>query len=299
MAPLTFATIFGAWRVDVSAAVLIAVAAASYVWGRRRGPGAGTGPAWCFAVGCGMWALATMSMVGVYAEVLFWVRALQVLTLLFVVPFFLAMGRPLTVLRGALHDAGRFDRALAGRPARLAVHPVTTSIAMLGTPWLLYLTPWYRASLEKPGVAAATNALLVVIGFGYFYARLQADPVPRRYSQLISVVISIVETIGDGVLGLVLWLGPLIAVDYYRALGRDWGPSPRLDQTIGAGIVWIVGDILGLPFLLMLMRALSADERARSVEVDAALDDAERTVAAAAPSTLWWENDPQLKDRFS
>lgn len=299
MAPLTFATMLSTWRVDVSAAVLIAVAAGSYAWARRRGVGAGTGPAWCFAVGCGCWALATMSMVGVYAEVLFWVRALQILTLLFVVPFFLAMGRPLTVLRGALHHPGRFERALACRPARLAVHPVTTSIAMLGTPWLLYLTPWYRASLAHSGIAAVTNALLVIIGFGYFYARLQADPVPRRYSQLISVVISIVETIGDGVLGLVLWLGPLIAVDYYRAVGRTWGPSPRLDQTIGAGIVWIVGDILGVPFLLMLMRALSADERARSVEVDAVLDDAEREVAAAAPSTLWWENDPQLKDRFS
>jgi cytochrome c oxidase assembly factor CtaG len=302
--PLTFATVLSAWRVDASTAVLIALAAGGYWWGRRHGSGTGAGPAWCFAVGCGCWALATMSMVGVYSEVLFWVRALQILMLLFVVPFFLAMGRPMTVLRGALHDRGRerFEAILSSRPARLAVHPVTTSIAMLGTPWLLYLTPWYRAALAQPAVAAATNALLVVIGFGYFYARLQADPVPRRYSQLISVVISIVETIGDGVLGLVLWLGPLIAADYYRSMNRTWGPSPRLDQTIGAGIVWIVGDILGVPFLLMLMRALSADEHARSVEIDAALDDAERVhhPAVAAPtSTLWWENDPQLKDRFS
>jgi hypothetical protein len=51
-----------------------------------------------------------------------------------------------------------------------------------------------------------------------------------------------------------------------------------------------------------LMRALSVDEHHRSVEVDAALDDAERAdnPAVAAPaSTLWWESDPQLKDRFS
>jgi hypothetical protein len=83
--------------------------------------------------------------------------------------------------------------------------------------------------------------LLVLIGFGYFYARLQTDPVPRRYSQLISLVISIVESIGDGLLGIVLWLGPLIAVD-------------------------------------------------------AQLDNASEDFAAS--TALWWENDPQLRDRM-
>lgn len=307
--PLTWATILSSWRVEVSSGVLIALVCVSYGWGfqalRRRGISPSTGSAWCFAVGCGLWAVATMSMLGVYSDVVFWVRTLQVLTLLFVVPFFLAMGRPVTVLRGAFRDRDRdrFERILGSRAARLAVHPVTTSIAMLGTPWLLFLTPWYRAALERPAVAAATNVLLVIVGFGYFYARLQADPVPRRYSQLISVVISIVETVGDGVLGLVIWLGPVLAADYYQSLHRTWGPDIRLDQTIGAGIWWIVGDVLGVPFLIMLMRALSVDEHARSVEVDAALDrvddEAHDALVAAPASTLWWESDPQLKDRFS
>jgi cytochrome c oxidase assembly factor CtaG len=311
--PLTLASVLGSWQVDVSSGLLILLVGGAYGWGIRRhrqqSARIDTGPAWCFALGCAFWALGTMSVIGVYSGVLFWVRALQVLTLLFVVPFFLAMGRPLTVLREALRDdrrRARFDRILGGRVARVVAHPATTSVAMLGTPWLLYLTPWYRAALESPLIAAATNAVLVLIGFGYFYARLQADPVPRRYSQLISVVISIVETIGDGVLGLVLWLGPLVAADYYEALHRTWGPSLRLDQTIGAGVLWILGDVLGLPFLIMLMRALSVDEHARSVEVDEALDRAEEVrdgveVESAAPattSTLWWENDPQLKDRF-
>jgi cytochrome c oxidase assembly factor CtaG len=315
--PLTFASILGSWQVDVSAGLLILLVGGVYGWGlrRRRQPSAriDTGPAWCFALGCAFWAIATMSMIGVYSGVLFWVRALQILMLLFLVPFLLALGRPLTVLRATLRDdrRDRFDRLLCGRAARVLAHPATTSIAMLGTPWLLYLTPWYRAALESPLIAAGTNAVLVLIGFGYFYARLQADPVPRRYSQLISVVISIVETIGDGVLGLVLWLGPLVAADYYEALHRTWGPSLRLDQTIGAGILWIVGDVLGLPFLIMLMRALSVDEHARSVEVDEALDRAEAAhdgasvesglesaTTPAATSTLWWENDPQLKDRY-
>jgi cytochrome c oxidase assembly factor CtaG len=140
---------------------------------------------------------------------------------------------------------------------------------------------------------------LVAIGFGYFYSRLQADPVPQRFSQLISLVISIFETIGDGILGLVLWLGPLIATAYYVGLHRSWGPSMRVDQSVGAGVLWILGDVLGIPFLMVLVRALSADERARAVEVDAELDRIEEAEPERpSESTLWWENDPQLRDRF-
>ena len=170
---------------------------------------------------------------------------------------------------------------------------------MLGTPWLLYLTPWYVASMTGP-VAVATRMVLVLIGFGYFYTRLQADPVPRQFSPLLSIVISIVETVGDGLLGLVLWLGPLIAYPYYVGLGRDWGPSLRTDQVVGAGILWILGDVVGLPFLLALLRALRVHETARADEVDRVLEPRDTgPVAPAGPAgALWWESDPQLRDRF-
>jgi cytochrome c oxidase assembly factor CtaG len=252
--------------------------------------------AWSFAVGLVLWALATLSAIAVYSTVLFWVRALQVLLLLFVAPFFLAMGRPVATVRGSLGEAGRrrFDRVLTSRAARLVCSPVLTSALMLGTPWLLYLTPWYLAAMVDPVIASVTRILLVVIGFGYFYTRLQSDPVPRRYSPVVSIGISVVETLGDGLLGLVLWLGPLVAYDYYAGLHRTWGPSMRTDQSIGAGILWILGDVLGLPFLLVLMRALGATEKAAAAEIDE-IQDAEPESGAGA---LWWETDPQLRDRF-
>jgi cytochrome c oxidase assembly factor CtaG len=308
--PLTLQAVLTSWQFDAVSVVAVLVLAAGYGWCVRRSGLRGRA-VWCFAVSVVLWLLATVSMIGVYAYVLFWVRALQVVLLLLVVPFFLASATPVTALRGALRPAGRarLDRLLAGRVARVAVHPATTSIAMLGTPWLLYLTPWYAASLQQPVVAAATRILLVVTGFGYFYARLQADPVPKRYSQLISLLISVAESIGDGILGIVLWLGPLIAPAYYLALQRDWGPSRRMDQVIGAGVLWILGDVLGVPFLIVLMRALSADEKAHAAEVDAELDRAEagtvaddarepEAVEEPAPPKLWWEVDEQLAQRF-
>ena len=303
--PLTWAALVQTGRVDLVSAAVIVVLATAYAWCYRRGRGVerpvGSAHAGCFGVGVVLWALATMSAVGAYAYALFWVRALQVLVLLYVVPFFLAQGKPVTVVRDALGAAGRdrIDRLLATRFARVLAHPLTTSLAMLGTPWLLYLTPWYTASLDDEWVGAPTRIVVVAIGFGYFYARLQADPVPRRYSQAISLLITVAEALGDGVLGLVIWQGSLIGAAYYAALHRSWGPDQRLDQTIGAGVLWILGDLVGWPFVLLLMRALSRDERAQAVEVDAELDAAEAAEdETAAPSGLWWENDPELRERF-
>jgi cytochrome c oxidase assembly factor CtaG len=294
--PLTWSVALTHWQWDTGAGLAIIVLSLGYAWSWRRCTRdvlAGK-HAWCFGIGVALLGIATMSVIGVYDRTLFWVRALQVLLLLFVIPFFVAMGRPVTALRGSLGPVGRtrLDRSMETSAARFAAHPATTSVAMLATPWLLYLTPWYVATLHYPTVAAATRVLLLLIGFGYFYARLQTDPVPHRYSQLISLVISIVESIGDGLLGIVLWLGPLVAADYYTAVGRRWGPSMRVDQSIGAGILWILGDVLGVPFIIVLMRFFSADEGRRAKAVDAELEIAE------APSGLWWESDPQMRDRM-
>jgi cytochrome c oxidase assembly factor CtaG len=98
---------------------------------------------------------------------------------------------------------------------------------------------------------------------------------------------------------LVIWQGSLIGAAYYSELHRSWGPDQRLDQTIGAGVLWILGDLVGWPFVLLLMRALSRDEKAQAVEVDAELDAAEAAESETpAPSGLWWENDPELRERF-
>jgi cytochrome c oxidase assembly factor CtaG len=301
VAPLTLSTAATSWTVDAASTALLVLAGSAYAWCCRRAHAAGAplpAPRRAgFWSGIAVWALATMSMVGVYAPVLFWVRALQVLLLLFVVPMLLALGTPLTALREA-GGAALVDRMLAGTVARVLTHPATTSVLMLATPWLLYLTPWYVAAMTNPAIESLTRIVLVLIGFCYFYARIQADPVPRRYPQMISVVISIAETLGDGLLGLVLWLGPLVATGYYLALNRTWGPSMRVDQSIGAGVLWILGDVLGVPFLMVLIRAMSSDEKAQAAVLDAELDAADDTSDEQAPPTLWWEADPQLRDRF-
>lgn len=256
--------------------------------------------AWCFGMGIAVWALATLSVVGAYAPVLFWVRALQVVLLLYLAPFLLALGRPVATVRAAVSEPARerIDLVMGSRVARVLFSPPVTSVLMLATPWLLYLTRWYVASMVSDALGEVTRLLLLLIGFSYFYTRLQCDPVPRRYTPLLSIGVSVAEGLGDGLLGLVLWLGPVIAYDYYAGLGRGWGPSVRDDQTLGAGILWILGDVIGIPFVVMLMRALGSHERTHAAEVDAAQDALEEEQVETGSARLWWESDPQIRDRF-
>ncbi|MGW4124140.1 cytochrome c oxidase assembly protein [Nocardia sp. NPDC004711] len=320
--PLQVSSLVSSWRWDTSTVLVIALLglayAACFLKGRQRGEQLPVSRALYFGLaGLGVWLYTGVGMIGVYSDTLFWVRALQVLLLLYLVPFALAAGAPFTVLRAALGPAGRkrLDAMLSGSVARLLTHPATASMLILLLPWALFLSPWYESVLRHGGVDAVTRIIVVAIGFLYFYSRLQIDPVPKHFTQGLSLLITIAESLADGILGIVLWLGPLVAAGYYGSLGRTWGPDARLDQTIGAGILWLLGDLLGLIYSLVVMRAFAADEKRRAGEIDAELDAAEaarpRRKAVSRTATrgteaddepvstgLWWENDPQLRERF-
>lgn len=306
LAPLTLHTVVSSWRVDVPTSVVVVLIAVAYVVAMRRStlPWRRAVP---FLVGVAVWLISACGFVGVYSDTLFWVRALQVVLVLMVVPFCLALGMPVTVARESWPAARSvIDRWLGTRAARVIASPAVTSAGVIVTPWLIYLTGWYPAMLRSDAVDTVTRLLLVLCGFGYFYARLQIDPVPRRYPQSLSLLVTLGETLGDGILGVVMWQGGLLAASYYEALHRTWGPSLRTDQTIGAGVFWVLGDVIGLPFLLVLFDRFRTDEGRRAEIADAELDAAQResTRSTAAgtesdqPSGLWWENNPELRERF-
>ncbi|MBT0566970.1 hypothetical protein [Williamsia sp. CHRR-6] len=77
-------------------------------------------------------------------------------------------------------------------------------------------------------------------------------------------------------------------------------------------MLWILGDVVGLPFLLTLFARFRAEQQHLAQTIDAQLDahlpDPDTTppdspasgdvVDDTAQAGLWWENDPQLRQRF-
>ena len=164
---------------------------------------------------------------------------------------------------------------------------------LIAPPFLIYLTPLYPLMLSSTSVSGTVSVALVGCGFVYAASRLQIDPMPRQTHHGLTLVIALIEILADGLLGLVLWLGPLLAHSHPGAhLGLHL--DARTDQVIGAGVWWLGGDVAGLPFLLAIMTRFAADDdrRARLRDAEEDLPDDPRDRA------LWWQNDPYLAERF-
>ncbi|WP_224282004.1 cytochrome c oxidase assembly protein [Streptomyces sp. LS1784] len=285
--------------------------------GRRPGSGSGGGR-WqptrtaAFLGGLLLWIWCTCSGLGVYERILFTDRAVQVVLLLMVVPLLLALGAPVSLLVEAAPAARRERvlRALRSRPSKVLMFPAVSTALLMAPPWLLYFTPWYEWSVSSGLGNVVLHLALVLLGLAYFWPRLQLDPVGHEYPHLVGLFITFAEVIFDAGLGIVLiYGGHLVAEHYYLALGRPWGPSLAQDQTWGGNAFWVLGDLVGLPFLAALVRRMVVQGREETEAVDAELD--ARFAAAAAQARAagrpeeeetgmrpWWLDDPNLKHRF-
>jgi len=306
------------WTLDPWMLALILLLGGAYLAGARRirhWPVAR--PIWFCGLGLGFLIIATMSWVGVYQSVLFYARAVQTVLLVLVVPLFLALGRPVTLATAVFPRAGaRLEAIIRSRPAKILTFPAITALALVGVPFVMYFTSWYTAVFHSTTVRELTYLALMVPGYVFFWTLLRVDQVPKAYPYAVSMWITGAEVIGDAFFGIaVIAYQGLIGGAYYHALARPWGPTLATDQVIGGGVLWILGDLVGLPFLAAQLIHLMREDESDAARIDAELDAREAQPAAAraagpaAPdepagdqepqgSQLWWETDPRFTGRF-
>ncbi len=332
---LTVPRAFSTWTLDPWTLAGILLLGGLYLAGmvamRRRGQEWPVGRAIAFCgLGLGFAVIATMSSIGAYQPVLFYLRSVQTVLFLLVVPLFLALGRPLTLIIETVPRFGpRLKSAITSRAARLALFPAITTFVLVLVPFLVYFTPWYAAGFRSVLVAQVTHIALAVPGFLFFWTLLRIDPVPRAYPYVMALWITAAEVIGDAVLGLaVIADTSLIAGSYYHALGPPWDVGLSTNQVLGGGVLWILGDVVGLPFLAAQLIQMIREDESEAEVIDAQLDAAEAAAVAAAAVPAagtaavalatgsdeagpkagqaghapaqkpWWESDPRFTDRF-
>jgi cytochrome c oxidase assembly factor CtaG len=288
---LTLARAFTEWRVDVPMLVLIGLLAAWYLMSarkvRRQGGQWGVGRTISFCwLGLGFWVIATMSWVGVYQSALFYARATQTVLLVLVAPLFLMMGKPITLLIEAHPAVGsRVAAAIRTRVAKVVTFPAITTLLLIAVPMTMYFTSWYTAVFASGTVRELTYLILMVPGCVFFWTLLRVDPVPKRYPYGVAMWITAAEVVGDAFFGIAIIADTnLIAGPHYHAVGYPFGPSLATSQVLGGGIIWILGDAVGLPFLAVQLIQMMREDKAEAVAIDAELDarDAAREAARAA-----------------
>jgi cytochrome c oxidase assembly factor CtaG len=309
--PLTLASAWSHWQLDVPVLVVVLAAAAAYLTGvarvrrsGRRWPGSRT--AMFLLGGLGTIVVATMSVLGVYDRTLFWPEAVQNMLLIGLCPVLLGLGAPLRLIAESRRTPGHAPRWLSSA-GRFLTFPLVSSLLGLGLLFGLYLTPYYEATLRSDLLHELLRAQLLIAGCLFIWPMLGGELLPPWCTHPIRVAIGFVDGLVDALPGLVVMLtGRVIAVGYYRSVGRTWGPTLHWDQTIGGGLMLTLAELVALPFLGGQLLAWIRADAAEAAEVDKRLDAiaiAEATAAgdAGTPELMrpWWETDPgSLGDRY-
>jgi len=154
---------FTEWTLDPWMLALVLILGGGYVAAAHRQPGWPVARRiWFLGFGLGFLVIATMSFVGVYQPILFYVRAVQTVLLVLVVPLFLALGRPISLVIAAFPRAGaRLETMIRIRPVRILTFPAITTFALVGEPFVMYFTSWYTAVFHSAAIRELTFLALM------------------------------------------------------------------------------------------------------------------------------------------
>jgi cytochrome c oxidase assembly factor CtaG len=243
---------------------------------RRRGVRWPVGRTISFVgLGLGSFVLVTTSALAVYDTTLFWVHMVQHMVLAMVTPVFLALGAPITLALRTLPTGGRRQllRVLHSRVAKVLTFPVVAGVIFVATPFALYFTGWYEATLRNPVLHELNHVHFVLVGCLWFWPLLSLDPMPNRVPYPMRLIAVFATMPFHAFLGVAIMSSTtLIAADWYLSLDRHWGPDPLADQHLGGGLLWASGDLVALLVLgALFVQWAKASER-EAVREDRRLD---------------------------
>ncbi|GAB2879832.1 cytochrome c oxidase assembly protein [Nocardioides pacificus] len=289
--------IFTEWGMDPFLFVATVWAAGLYLVGvsalRRRGDHWPLGRTLAFVVGgMGSFYVATQSGIAAYDTTLLSVHMVQHMVLSMVVPLFLALGAPVTLalrtlpagprrwLLAVLHS--RFAKVLSFAPLAFLLYVIS--------PWALYFTGWYDASLRSTYVHEMMHVHLVLVGSLFFWPLMGIDPVPGRVSEPFRLVLTFLTLPFHAFLGVtIMGQSTVIAADWYAELREgpmgSWLPDAADDQHVAGGILWASGDLIGLIFFGVLFTQWVRSSMKEAVREDRRLDRLEAQDRARATSS--------------
>jgi putative membrane protein len=286
------ASLFTEARPELVPLLLVLVPGCLYLYGMRRLTARGdhwpVGRTLSFVVGgLGTIALATMSGLAAYDESLFSAHMVQHMLLSMVATVFLALGAPITLALRTLPLAGRraVMAVLHSRVAALLSHPLIPWLLFVSSPFALYFTGWYEATLDHRLLHELLHLHFLVVGSLFFWPLLGVDPVPGRSGHPFRVLLVAATLPFHAFLGVaIMSVEPdgrgLLAPEHYLRLHTL--SEAVYQQQLGGGLLWASGDLVGLLFLgVLVTQWMRASER-EALREDRRLDRLEAASAAQA-----------------
>ncbi len=248
---------------------------------------------WFVVAGMGGFFLATQGGISRYDTVLISTHMVQHMILSMWVPLALALGAPVTLALRALPGSTRTGpkkvllAVLHSRVAKVLSFPPFTLALYVLSPWALYFSGWYDASLTSEYVHQMMHIHLVLVGTLFFWPLLGLDPVPGRVSHPMRLLLLLLTLPFHAFLGITIMdQKTIIGGDHYASLREgpmaDWLPSMASDQHLAGAILWASGDAIGMIFFATLFAQWVRSSMKEAEQVDRRLDREEARAAARA-----------------
>ena len=262
-----------------------------YLWGvrtlRRRGDRWPVGRTISFVgVGMGLFYVATSSGLAAYDTTLLSVHMVQHMVLSMVVPLALALGAPVTLALRTLPATPRrwLLAVLHSRVVKVLSFPPLTLALYVVSPWALYFSGWYPASLHSDYVHEMMHLHLVLVGSLFFWPLMGVDPIPGRVAYpfrllLVMLTLPFHAFLGITIMGQTDLLGGSWYPELHEGPMGSWLPDPHDDQHLAGGILWGAGDIVGLGFIAVLFTQWVRSSMKEAAREDRRLDRLDRLEA--------------------
>ena len=296
----TLGTVFTGWSFEPVSVIVTVWVAGLYLLGvrtlHRRGDRWPVGRTIAFVgVGMGAFYFATSSGLATYDLTLLSVHMVQHMVLSMLVPMALALGAPVTLALRTLPPAPRrwLLAVLHSRPAKVLSFPPLTFLLYVVSPWALYFSGWYPATLDSAYLHEVMHLHLVLVGSLFFWPIVGVDPVPGKVSYPFRMLLVVLTLPFHAFLGVtIMGQEELLGGGHYPALHAgpmgSWLPDPADDQHLAGGILWGSGDIIALILFGVLFVQWVRQSMKEAEREDRRLDLLEAREAAASRTT---END--------
>ncbi len=282
--PFDLSRIITEWGVNPWLTVLSVWVAGAYLVGvwllRSRGDSWPVGRTICFVVlGMGSFYVVTSSGIAAYDTVLLSVHMVQHMVLSMFTPMMLALGAPVTLALRVLPTKPKrwLLAVLHSRVVKVLSFPPLTFLLFVLSPWALYFTSWYDASLSSTYVHEMMHVHLVAVGSLFLWPLVGVDPVPGRVSYPFRMMLLVMTLPFHAFLGITIMdQEKILGEEWYSALPLDWLPDAADDQHVAGAILWGSGDLIAIGFFLVLFAQWVRSSMKEAAREDRRLDRLER-----------------------
>jgi putative copper resistance protein D len=274
-------TLFTEARLELAPLLALVVAAGLYGSGvhrlSARGDAWSKGRTASFAGGLLIIAVATLSGLAAYDDDLFGAHMVQHMLLSMVAPIFLALGAPITLALRTLAPRGRgvLLAVLHARVVRVLTFPLLPWLLFVTSPFALYFSGWYPATLDNRLLHELLHAHFLAVGCLFFWPLVGVDPVPGRVGHPFRLLLLAATLPFHAFLGIAVMTMPdsptsLIAASHYLPLHGVQGT--QFQQQVGGAALWASGDLIGLLFLIVVVTQWMQASDREAVREDRRLD---------------------------